>query len=317
MPNYTRLKGTQQYGDSLLIQQLETNLVAFFRYGCLEIGGFYNVIRGDTSASGSYGANLARLRPVSDPNFVNGQVWEGFRQDWVWESGLDYHTQPIQVSGVWVNGTFQLNSGQMYVNYPLGRVIFNTPIATTSIVEASYSYNAVNFTTAAVPWFRQLMFESFRPDRPDFLTMTSGNWYILGKNRVQLPAVVVEAVPSRRFVGYELGGGHWVSQDVFFHIYAETPWDCQNLIDLTTFQHDKTIFFFDINRVSASGAWPLTVNGSIADGARTYPQLVADNNAFRWKRVRFDSANLMGVWNEGRLHRATTKLACIFVMPQI
>jgi hypothetical protein len=113
MPSYTRLKGVTDVSQSTLCDQLESNIIEFFNWGMLCIGGFNNVQIG--AASGAYGGDMSRLRPVSDPNYINGQVWEGFRQDWVWQSGIEYVVQPIPVSGVYINSVFYpLNTTGVY-----------------------------------------------------------------------------------------------------------------------------------------------------------------------------------------------------------
>ena len=37
------------------------------------------------------------MRPVIDPRFTNGQVWEAFKGNWVWETGFTYDVSPIRL----------------------------------------------------------------------------------------------------------------------------------------------------------------------------------------------------------------------------
>ena len=99
MPTYTSLKFIDSVGKTTLSQQLQDNLVEFFSWGLIDKGGFFNV---NIPAVGLYGGNKHQLRLVDDPNYTAGQVWEGYRNNWVWESGLSTSTQPIAVSGVFV-----------------------------------------------------------------------------------------------------------------------------------------------------------------------------------------------------------------------
>src|SRR5579859_2905287 len=106
MPNPgtpTQLKGVTDIGRPLLTEMLESNISQFFQWGLLNVGNFFQV---RIPTSGAYGGDFSRLRLGDDPNFPAGQVWEGVRKDWVWESGLNYAVQPIQISGVYVNGSY-------------------------------------------------------------------------------------------------------------------------------------------------------------------------------------------------------------------
>jgi hypothetical protein len=290
MPSYTRLKGINDISESTLCDQLESNLMTFFNWGMLCIGAFGSV---DLGASGVYGGDMSRLRAVTDPNYQNGQVWEAFRQDWVWESGVEYPIQPTQVSGVYVNGAFQpLGATGVYshhVNYPFGRVVFDNPIPVTALVQAEYSYRLYSFQSADATWFRQVMFESFRVDDSQFLQYGSGVFNVLAQDRVQLPAVVVEVVPRRQMFGYELGGTQTVHQDILFHIFSENPFDRKTMMDIISYQKDKTIPLFDKNKMTQANAFPIDYNGSITPDAKCFPDLVkpSGQGGFFWRGGTF------------------------------
>jgi hypothetical protein len=316
MPSYTRLKGVTDVSQSTLCDQLESNIIEFFNWGMLCIGGFNNVQIG--AASGAYGGDMSRLRPVSDPNYINGQVWEGFRQDWVWQSGIEYVVQPIPVSGVYINSVFYpLNTTGVYshhINYPLGRVTFDNPLPTdgSAVVQANYSYRLYTFQTSDQNWFRQVMFESFRVDKSDFLQFGSGVWNVLAQDRVQLPAVVVDVIPRRSMYGYELGGTVQVHQDILFHIFTENPYDRKSMLDYITYQKDKTIPLFDKNLMSAANAFPLDYNGSIASGAMCFPDLVkpTGQGGFFWRGGAFVNMNSQETISTPPLYQAVIR--CTF-----
>lgn len=274
MSSTTTFKGIKNINEAALCEQLESNLIEFFNWGLLCIGGF-------ATATGG-------LRPVSDPGYTDGQVWEGFRQDWVWESGIDYSVQPIQVSGVYVNNVFYPgNTTGIYahrVNYPWGRITFNNPLPINSVVQTNYSYRLFTVQSSDQKWFRQVMFESFRVDNSDFLQYGSGVWNVLAEERVQLPAVVVDVVPRRNMFGFELGGTQTIHQDVLFHIFTEKPSDRKTMMDVITYQKDKIIPLFDKNLMAAQNRFPLDYYGNIASGALCYPDLIkqTDNGGFYW-----------------------------------
>lgn len=283
---FTKLKGVPKVGEMLLSNQIETNLISFFNYGLLEAGGFYNV---RMPQSGAYGGTFDTLRLVDDPNYSTGQVWEGFRGEWVWESGLDLSTQPIRVSGVYVDNTFRPASGvgtyAHTVNYPLGRIVFDSAISSSATVKAEFSHRWATFTTVDSPWFRQVLDSSFRVDNPHFAQFGSGSWDQLGTTRINLPAVAVE-VSKVTLSPFALGGGQKVNAQVSFHILAETSWDRNQLKDILINQNNRNIYFFDVNDIPEH-RFPLDVNGSPTPSGFMYPQMVNiyESGGFRWRKA--------------------------------
>jgi len=286
-----RFKGVSNIGDSLLTEQLEVNLTEFLNWGFLHVGGFTNIV---VPTSGCWGGDYHRLRPVHSPYYSDGQVWEGFRQNWVWESGAVHNSDyPIRVSGVFVDGSFQPSSGigtyAHHVNYPLGRIVFDSPISTTSTVTTEYTYRYVHVYRHNEPWFKEIMYRSFRADDLHFLQSGSGIWSVPAGNRLQLPAVVIEVVPTTSFTGLQLGGGQIVFKDILFHVLAETAYDRNNITDIISYQNNKVIMTFDLNRMFSEDKFPLDHNGSIRDGALSYEQLIqaSGNGGYFWKKARF------------------------------
>jgi hypothetical protein len=280
MPTNTQFKGgVTALGDSLVSDQLEANLVEFFDWGFLQVGGFFSV---------TFPGAGTNLRMVSDPDYADGQVWEGYRRDWVWESGVPgVGTQPVAVSGVWVNGTFvargTAGSG-FHVNYPLGRVVFDSPLPPASRVACEFSFRRVQMATSDAEWFQELQFNTTELDQENqvqFAEVASGAWNVLAQNRIQLPAIVVEAVNRVRLIPLELGSSARVhQQDVLFHVLSDTPFDRKQLHDIIVAQWDHRIVLFDKNAVDDSDAWPLDMDGTPRDPARTFEDLVRD---FRWR----------------------------------
>lgn len=290
MSTTTSLKGVTNIGESLLSETLEANVVSFFDWALLGIGGFFDVT---IPTSGAFGGYEHRLRQSEDPNYLAGEVWEGFRKNWVWESGVENTRQPIQVSGVYVNGNFHTPADtggySHHVNYPLGQVIFDSPLPTGSTVTCEYSYRLWNFYTQDVPWWQQIQFNSFRVDNFQFQQYGSGVYSIMAQNRVQLPAVVVEAVPETSRHGLEIGSlATVVRQDVLFHILTESPTDRKFMHDAITYQWQKRLVLFDKNALFSADAYPLTADGSVASGAKCYPALIADpaQGGFAWTQAR-------------------------------
>ncbi len=291
MASHTQLRNVTEAGSSLLSDQLEANLVGFFQWGSLGIGAFANVLIGVTPP---YGGNAARLRLSENPNFTAGQRWEGHRRDWVWESGVEYTSQPIQISGVYVNGGFHASSSTgtyaHTIDYVNGGVIFALPIPASSVVTCERSHRTWHWTTADTPWWREFQANSYRVDDPHFLQTGSGAWATLSQSRVQLPVVVVEVVPNTHRIPKEIGNSTAiVSQDALFHIVSETRWDVKTLHDIVTYQWQQRINGFDKNLIGADNAFPLTANYDRASGAKMYPDLIkpVDQGGYLWKQIRF------------------------------
>ena len=309
MASADSFKGVYNLGDSLLSDQLESNLFSFLSWATLGIGGFSNVTIG---ASGAYGGQPSLLRPVEDPNYVSGQVWEGFRKDWVWETGVNYPYQPIRVSGVYVNGTFQPVSGvgpyAHTVNYPNGQIVFNNPISPSSTVRAEFSYRTVQYYTADTPWWQELQTNSLRNDDPQFLQQGSGAWSTDAQNRVQLPAVVIEAVPNSSRRPLEIGDlAAIVRQEVRFHILSEDRPNMKALHDILTFQWQKRLNSFDKNQILANDKYPLDMNGFVTPSGLMYPQMTSQ---FPWAQIRFMDMRSREQPRLGSIRYATVIATC-------
>jgi hypothetical protein len=315
LATHTTLKGLSRVGDSLLSDQLEANLLTFVSWGLLGAGGFTNVT---IPASGCYGGDFSRLRLVDDPNYSPGQVWEGVRKDWVWETGVECPDgQPIRVSGAFVDGAFVPVGTGMYVDYPNGRLVFAEPRAASG-VRCEHSYRLVQGYTADCDWWQQLQFDSFRADDPQFLQQGSGSWDVLAQSRVQMPAVVVEAVPNARRVGTQMGGlTQTTRQDVLFHVLAEDRWHEKFLHDALSAQKEKTVHGFDKNLLFAADAFPLTPEGSPRPSGLMYPDLVrpTGEGGFFWTKIRIGDTSGTPQPRLGPLRYCTVRLSAVVDVP--
>ncbi len=293
---HTKLSNLPNAQDATLSNILLDNFIAFYDWGFLDRGSFYNI---KIPQSGIYGGDRHKLRTADDPNYTDGQVWEGYRQNWVWESGVDGTTQqPVTISGVFVDGSFYATgnvSKPFYIDYPNGRVVFDTALATTSTVQLEYSHKWVQVIPAeGVSWFRQIQQRSFRNEE-GFQVSASGGWAQLGETRVQLPALAIEVIPARSMEGYQLGGGQWVNNDIIFHVISENHWECNNIMDATLYQNDRTIHLFNPTTVGISGVYPYNYRNELNENAipsGLYPKLI-DN--FFYKRCWINSSRAQDV----------------------
>jgi len=288
MPSY--LKGFDSIHSYSLNNNIQDAIVEFFDWGLLEKGNYFNVTKGELSSNG---LDMSRLRLSSNDSYVSGQVWGGFRSNWIWQSGVSgvgidppiVGTDPNfpGISGVYVNGQFQPASGigpyAHKVDYFNGRVVFDSAIPTGSVVQAEYSYKHINVVYANnVPWLREVQLRTQKPTS-NFFDVSTGSWDIPAETRLQLPAIAIELVPTRKMKGYQLGGGQWVYTDIMAHCIAEDEVTRNMLVDIVSFQNDKTVFTLDSNAISENNAYPLDHNGSPNPSALLYPELLGQYGA--------------------------------------
>jgi hypothetical protein len=276
------LKGFDSVFSATLNNELQDNLVEFFDWALLEKGNYFNIFLGELSPDGY---DYSKLRLSSDPNYTSGQVWEGFRSNWVWQSGVSYSPTPTVgsnalkpgISGVYVDSTFYptdtTGTYAHHVNYFDGQIIFDSAIPTGSVVQAEYSYKWINVVYAnSIPWLREVQYRSHDLGA-GFFQAGKGDWDTPPETRLQLPAIAVEIVPRRFSRGYQLGGGQWIYTDVLFHCIAEDELTRNKLVDIVSYQADKRIGTFDSNKVAESGDFPINYQGIPVSGALSYPDL--------------------------------------------
>jgi hypothetical protein len=276
------LKGFNNVFSATLNNEIQDNIIEFLDWALLEKGNYFNVPVGEASPNGY---DYSKLRLSSDPNYTAGQVWEGYKPNWVWQSGVSNSPSPLVwsqeskpgISGVYVDDVFRPATGvgtyAHDVDYFHGQVIFDTAIPTGSKVQAAYSYKWINVVYAnAIPWLREVQYRSYDINA-EFFQAGKGDWDTPPESRVQLPAIAVEIVPRRTTRGYQLGGGQWVYTDVLFHCIAEDEITRNKLVDIVSLQADKTIGTYDSDVVASSGDFPINYAGTPVSGALSFPDL--------------------------------------------
>jgi hypothetical protein len=301
MSNYLNLKGFDSVFATTLNNELQDNIVEFLDWALLEKGNYQNVSLNELSPNSQ---DYSRLKPAYIQGYPSGSVWQGFRKNWVWQSGVSYSPAPIVgnndaipgISGVYINNAFYPSntSGnyQHSVDYYNGRIIFNSGLPSGTRVQAEYSYKYINIIYAnSLPWIREVQYRTL--DYPsNFNTNNKGEFDLPSEARVQLPAIAVEVVPRRSMVGYELGGGQYVNTDILFHCLAEDEFTRNKLVDIISLQNEKTILMFNSNSIANSGDFPLDYRGIPVSGALRYPDLV--NMYFRGA-LRLKNSNVQGM----------------------
>lgn len=208
----------------------KVNLEIWLNHIFIQDGFYNNISVGETDF---YGNDLSLMsNSTDDPTFsIPGQTWQSSFKEWVHESGVSSteagYPAPIIASGVWVDGTFYPRYSHMIgydpafahtIDYRNGRVIFNTPISTSSVVQASFSYKdiSVDFADEFEGENRPLLVETSLKDNP----WQTGVERYPSYNSRTLPLVLID-MRSTESEGYELGNGTEIlNMRGFLHIWA-------------------------------------------------------------------------------------------------
>jgi len=316
IPDYAKFKAVTNINRPLISNNLAYGLVDFYNFALLNAGAYTNIVR---NTSGVYGGDRCRLSKVDDKRFTDGTVWEGFRGNWVWESGIDFTPQPFRPSGIWLNNTFYTENDatyEHYFDYPRGRVIFTNPLPTRSVVQTEFSARTVFFVDTESEYLQKLMYDSWDVSRTDWLT-SSGMWTDWADTRLQLPVVGVCVVDNMRFEPFQLGGGQWCNIDVIFYIFAEDQYTKRQLADTIAAQNNKTIWIPNYALVKSNQATSLDYRGNPVPSAVQFNDLVT-NSTYQWRKVQFQKTEIQ----ENRsvhqnLHKAVVKTTVNMIMENL
>lgn len=238
-----------------------------------------------------YNRDFSLLVPVTnDPDFQDGQVWQSAFKNWVYESGITPINTglapPTLVSGVTVDGTFYDSSTggafAHFVDYPNGRIIFTSPILTTSVVQASFSWKLVTVDFA----------ERFDNERMDLLIETSikdnpeqsGVQDYPQRDNRTLPAIWIDVL-RRENDGYELGSKSLVS-DFFgvFHVWARDTWVRDIVEDILNEAHRDVLLGINFN----DAPYPLISKGRKNPAWTQYSDYARIHGPYFWRRIYLD-----------------------------
>ena len=317
--DHLTLKGEFTHWKKESLQKnIEHGIIRWLKWAFLEVYGYMNVTRSPATTFVEGTTPLYQLVRTKDENKTDGQVYQAFAQDWVWETGLAQGGTP-QAAEIYVNGVLRASTDvgyEHYVDYPRGRVVFDAARVATDDVEANFAFRTPSFVPAALPWFQELMFDMFRVDRDDFLNAFSGGaWSQLAETRAQLPVVGIELVSRGVSAPYELGNGilKWRFQDVLFHIFADNDTDAGLIADKLEAQDDKVIYLLDVDAMVADAGYPHDLNyrGELVSSPTTYPTLIGN---FPWVKaqLRGTSIQRMAAIN-GWLHRRVVRTTLVAI----
>ena len=278
-------------------RNLKEGLIRWLQWSFLEIFGYMNITRTAPETTFVEGATpLYQLTRAKDNNLADGRTYQAFASDWVWETGLATGGTP-QVAQIYVDNSLKLpgdGTFPHYIDYPRGRVVFDSALASTLDVEANFAFRTPSFVSASLPWFQEIMFDMFRVDRAEFLAaITSGAWNQMAEVRAQMPIVGIELVKRSPSVPYELGNGisKWRFQDILFHVYADNDDDVRAITDKLEAQDDKAIHLIDSDALRVDSGYPHDLNfrGELVNSPSTYPTLI---DSFFYTRGVFTNTSI-------------------------
>lgn len=270
--------GTTYYGDYSLEDKLSQNIITYLKYGLLEVGGYYNVNRGTLDYNNN---NPALLRKVGFAGSSGARIFQGLKNDWVWESGINPSytggSSPTNISGIYVNNQFIANntaySGiNFHINYSLGQVEFDADIQSDARVEVNHTIRAVNVYSVDSVFYKNLI--AYYQDRTNWDLAGSGIDNINNNYKAYLPAIFVniDGYSSRSL---EIGSrAKYAEANVEFDIFATNPQDRKRLSDYCYMLEEKGFLLFNPNTAPK----PLTSSGTISNNAKTWPDLVSQYN---------------------------------------
>lgn len=313
--NY-KLNGVQNYSDPQISKSIEWSLYRFFDYGFLNIGALVNIqfpisgVNNFPSGIGGHSAPGYTLRRVDDVRYAAGRVWEGFRNNWVHENLTGVPIEPIQFSGIYINNVFYptgTTGPYAYkVNYPEGRIIFDSPIQLNSSIRCEYAYKLVKFDFTDQQWFKHVQFDSQNADNKPF-AVSSGFLLVNPQNKIQLPAVIIGSAPNVMLRPYEMGNLSRIhNQDVDFHILAETDFDRKQIHDIIINQFQKSVYTLNYKNMSASGVFPLGRDGDINPSGLNYKQLM-ESDAFLGPKMYLENIRSREIASSPPLFRAVVR----------
>jgi hypothetical protein len=294
----TCFKGVENISQELLLNILESNFKMFFDWSFLKIGAWFDAVSANSGTIYGNSNPPAKLILSDDPSYSLGQVWQGIRKEWVWESGVGYSgNNPINISGVYVNNSFvPYSSGTFTIDYPEGRIVFNSAKSKSSNITLNHSYRYVQtYRSSDSPWFNIIQYPTLDNTNNDIQQISSGEWSVAGNHRIQLPAIVIESVPRSRSRPFELGNTNlWLEQDVAFYVLAENKNDRNKLLDIIRLQQDLTIELYDTNALSQNDKYPLNYNGDKKNNPLMYPNIVQQ---YAWRKCLIKDISLFELDN--------------------
>ncbi len=273
-PQYN-LQFSDDFNKVDYITEFERNLKVFLDYSLFKMGAYENINADDDKCVDL--ATLTRYVPPTGTSLsitYKNKIFVGKRQDWVWENDPEVSGTNVPPS-VYINDSLE-DSGNYEVDYPGGRVIFDSTVATSAAVTADYTFRIVQtHIVNQANWWKTIERDVYSEGYEFDTTIER----ILAEHRVQLPSIIIHTYPSIRSEPYCLGTkARWFYNDVDFIICARTSQMKNKLVSILSLQHNLFITLFNSDDISQ---FPINCSGALAS-SDNYPDLV---DTYPWKCV--------------------------------
>lgn len=181
-----------------LWDDLRQSLYNVFDHKLLENGAYVNIATGQANPKG---VDLSKLYPVIDNELydVSGYIWQSAFHNWVYESGIANQPTPVVCSGIYIDGVFTPKGNGIHVDYQNGRIVVNTPISTSSNVQAAFSYKEYSFVS---PDNNRAFKNQTKFDDNSNIYINS---FAASPDTIHLPAIFIE-IDDADERGFQFGG---------------------------------------------------------------------------------------------------------------
>ena len=277
---------------------IKQNVKLFLEDLLLRDGYFTNVSVGELD---EHLRDLSRLMPgdqvYPEPDFIStfpNRVFQSAFKNWVHEDGIPSPASgiagPIVASGVTVNGTFYptaTTSGlfEHSIDFPNGRIIFQTPLPGSPVVQAAFAYKGFLVDSADIfdNEKRPVLIETALKDNPQVTGVVEyPSW-----DARTLPFVLVDVL-SRQNSGHELGDRGPI-RDYFgvFHVWARDEHIRDEIEEVISDQYRQVLVGIDFNRAPD----PLLAHGAKNPNFPGYSTLAVEWGPFPWQRIYLEELN--------------------------
>lgn len=276
---------------------VKQNLKLFLEDILLRDGYYSNVVVGETNFNGN---DISVLMPgdqiYPEPDFISSipnKVFQSAFKNWVHEDGIPGVSSgiagPAVASGVTVNGTFYSSSTSgifaHFVDYINGRVIFNSPLVGTPVVQAEFAYKEVLVDGANIfnNEKKPILIETAYKDNPQ---ATGSIVYPYPESRT-LPAIFIDILSSKNSK-YELGTRASV-RDYFgvFHIWTRDEFTRDDLEDIISDEHRQVLLGINFNTAPD----PLLAFGAKNPNYPGYRSLAQVWGQYFWRRIYLEDVS--------------------------
>jgi hypothetical protein len=270
--------------------QIRENLTWRLREAFINIGAYYNISSGTKSFDGS---EMAVLKPSYRPELHNSsgfKFWQGLSSDWVWENASPAYTggtNPIQVSGIFINDTFYptgtTGTYEYYVDYARGGVVFTNALTESgNTIYCNRSERAVFVYPTKSSQYKLLFTEHLK--RFENYTPGSGVDSIPNELRSFMPAIFIDVSQSNGDP-LQLGDINKLQNfSIALDIVSEDPGLHDTIVDATLALAGQGVKMFDVDKAIENRKYPLDYKGQV-ENRISADQLYA---LYPWKTGRFD-----------------------------